>query len=137
MCNGTIYFICTQNFQVSLHDPIILDTLVLNIHFPKLKFQVHRQGYMLLYRIYFKQITSQFNPRCLLQDDRGKTSILDIQTENQDTIIESYTLKLLKWNEISISLEWHFNTPQIPRNLANKEVTQIEENSSGQILLKI
>src|SRR6516165_3924185 len=60
LCNGAVYFNCAPNFQVSLHDPTILNTLVLNVHLPETVFQQHRHSYLLLYRIYFKHTTSEF-----------------------------------------------------------------------------
>ena len=50
LCNGAVYFNCAPNFQVSLHDPTILNTLTLNVHLPEIKFQNERHGYLLLYR---------------------------------------------------------------------------------------
>lgn len=36
------------NFQVNLHDPTIVNTLALNVHLPKIKFQNERHGYLLV-----------------------------------------------------------------------------------------
>ncbi|CAL9231942.1 unnamed protein product, partial [Arabidopsis halleri] len=63
----TVYFNCAPNFQVSLHDPTILNTLVLNVHLPEVKFQNERH---------------EFNPRCLLQDDKGETTILAMHSKD-------------------------------------------------------
>lgn len=90
LCNGAVYFNCAPNFKVSLHDPTIFNTLVLKVHQPEIKFQQERHGYLLLYRIYFKQSTSEFNPRCLLQDDKGETTILAVHSK--DTPTSTYTL---------------------------------------------
>lgn len=104
LCNGAVYFNCAPNFQVSLHDPTIFNTLVLKVHQPEIKFQQERHGYLLLYRIYFKQSTSEFNPRCLLQDDKGETTILAVHSK--DTPTSTYTPKQLKWTEITIPDQW-------------------------------
>ena len=100
LCNGAVYFNCAPNFQVSLHDLAILNTLTLNVHLPEIKFQNERHEYLLLYRVYFKQSMSEFNPRCLLQDDKGETTILAVHSK--DTPTATYTPRQLKWDEITI-----------------------------------
>lgn len=134
LCNGAIYFNCAPNFQVSLHDPTIFNTLVLNVHLPEIKFQQERHGYLLLYRIYFKQSTSEFNPRCLLQDDKGETTILAVHSK--DTPTSTYTPKQLKWTEITIPDQWKINITQPPRNFEQRTITSITEQYDGKVLLK-
>ena len=134
LCNGAVYFNCAPNFQVSLHDPTILNTLTLNVHLPEIKFQNERHGYLLLYRVYFKQSTSEFNPRCLLQDDKGETTILAVHSK--DTPTATYTPKQLKWDEITIPDQWKIEITQPPRNFEQKNISKIIEQKDGKILLR-
>ena len=136
LCNGAVYFNCAPNFQVSLHDPTILNTLVLNVHLPETVFQQHRHGYLLLYRIYFKHTTSEFNPRCLLHDTKGETTILTVESEDENTPVSTYTPKLLNWHEITVPDMWKIENPQPPRNLAQTEISQIIEEPDGRVLLR-
>lgn len=134
LCNGPIYFNCAPNFQVSLPDPTILNTLVLNVHLPEIKFQNERHEYLLLYRIYFKQTTSEFNQRCLLQNDKGETIILAVHSK--DTPNATYIPRQLKWNEITIPDQWKFEITQPIRNFEQKNISKIIEQRDGRILLK-
>ncbi|KAL0723058.1 hypothetical protein Bca4012_037657 [Brassica carinata] len=134
LCNGAVYFNCAPNFQVSLHDPTILNTLTLNVHLPEIKFQNERHGYLLLYRIYFKQSTSEFNPRCLLQDDKGETTILAVHSK--DTPTATYTPKQLKWDEITTPDQWKIDITQPPRNFEQKNISKIIEQRNGKIILQ-
>lgn len=134
LCNGAVYFNCAPNFQVSLHDPTILNTLTLNVYLPEIKFQNERHGYLLLYRIYFKQSTSEFNPRCLLQDDKGETTILAVHSK--DTPTATYTPKQLKWDEITIPDQWKIDITQPPRNFEQKNISKIIEQRNGKIILQ-
>jgi len=125
LCNRAIYFNWAPNFQVSLHNPTIFNTLVLNVHLPEIKFQQPRHGYFLLYRIYFKQSTSEFNPRCLLQDDKGETTILAVHSK--DTPTSTYTPKQLIWTEFTIPDQWKIDITQPPRNFEQRAITSITE----------
>ena len=117
-----------------MHDPTILNTLTLNVHLPEIKFQNERHGYLLLYRVYFKQSTSEFNPRCLLQDDKGETTILAVHSK--DTPTATYTPKQLKWDEITIPDQWKIEITQPPRNFEQKNISKIIEQKDGKILLR-
>ena len=132
LCNGAVYFNCAPNFQVSLHDQTILNTLVLNIHLPELKFQNERHGYLVLYRIYFKQTNSEFNPRCLLPDDKGQTTILSVHSK--DTSVSTYAPKQLNWNEINIPEQWKISDSQPLRNFEQRNIQKIIEQRDGKIL---
>ena len=108
--------------------------MVLNIHLPELKFQNERHGYLVLYRIYFKQTNSEFNPRCLLQDDKGETTILAVHSK--DTPTATYTPRQLKWDEITIPDQWKIEITQPPRNFEQKNISKIIEQKDEKILLR-
>ncbi|KAG5374115.1 hypothetical protein IGI04_042561 [Brassica rapa subsp. trilocularis] len=80
------------------------------------------------------QSTSEFNPRCLLQDDKGETTILAVHSK--DTPTTTYTPKQLKWDEITIPDQWEIEITQPPRNLEQKNISKIIEQKDGKILLR-
>ena len=88
----------------------------------------------MLIRIYFKQSTSEFNPRYLLQDDKGETTILAVHSK--DTPTSTHTPKQLKWIEITIPDQWKIDITQPPRNFEQRTITRITEQYDGKILLK-
>lgn len=76
---------------------------------------------MLLYRIYFKQSTSEFKTRCLLQD-KGETTILDVHSK--DTPTATNAPKQLKWDAITIPYQWKIKVTQPLRNFKQKNIEQ-------------
>ncbi|KAG5385209.1 hypothetical protein IGI04_036679, partial [Brassica rapa subsp. trilocularis] len=80
------------------------------------------------------QSTSEFNPRCLLQDDKGETTILAVHSK--DTPTATYTPKQLKWDEITIPDQWKIEITQPPRNFEQKNISKIIEQKDGKILLR-
>ena len=98
ICNGPIYFNCCPNYSVDLNDPWIMDTLVLDIHLPNiqndLKVQFHElsRNVNITYRVYFRLISSQLNPKCLLKPTLDETILLKPESDN----IATFTPKLLK-----------------------------------------
>lgn len=79
----------------------------------------------MLYRIYFKQPTSEFNLRCLLPNDKGKTTILAVYSK--DTPTSTYTSKQLKWTENTIHDQWIIDITQPPKIFEQKPITSITE----------
>ncbi|CDY53569.1 BnaA09g53980D [Brassica napus] len=134
LCNGAVYFNCAPNFQVSLHDPNHTQYFNFKCTLPEIKFQNESHGYLLLYRVYFKQSTFEFNSRCLLQDDKGETTILAVHSK--DTPTATYTPKQLKWDEITIPDQWKIEITQPPRNFEQKNISKIIEQKDGNILLR-
>ena len=77
---------------------------------------------------------SEFNPRCLLQDDKGETTILAVHSK--DTPTATYTPRQLKWDEITIPDQWKIEITQPPRNFEQKNISKIIEQKDGKILLR-
>ena len=77
---------------------------------------------------------SEFNPRCLLQDDKGETTILAVHSK--DTPTATYTPRQLKWDEITIPDQWKIKITQPPRNFEQKNISKIIEQKDGKILLR-
>jgi len=130
--NGPIFFNCAPNFSVDLTDPTILKTLSLDIHMPNNKFTDSRRNFALMYRVYFRLLSSQLNPKCLVNTPPGETTLLQVEAEQSST----FTPKLLKWNEITIPDFWTIVNPQPPRNITRREISRIDEDSEGRILLR-
>ena len=76
LANGPIYFNCYPRFSMNMHNPSILSSLTLNIKTKNMKIIKYPQTIAIVYRIYYKVMTTQLNPRPICQSVRGETLLL-------------------------------------------------------------
>ena len=63
LTNSPVYFnCCYPNFSMNIHDPSILFSLILNTETKNMNFVEHAQTIVIVYRIYYKIMTTQLNP---------------------------------------------------------------------------
>ena len=67
LANGLVYFNCFPNFSMNINDPSILSSLTLNIKTKNMNFVEESQTITIIYRIYYKVMTTQLNPRAICQ----------------------------------------------------------------------
>ena len=133
ICNGPIYFNCMPNFSVSLTDPLIMNSLILDVHLQGNEFEKLAEQFVIMYRIYFKLMTSHLNPKFKLFNQLAEeTVLLQIEAEHSKVFVP----KRLKWNEITIPNEFKIDIPQIPRNIERTEAYEIIEENEGTVLVK-
>ena len=65
LANGPVYFNCFPNFSININDPSILASLTLNIKTKNMNFVEEAQTITIIYRIYYKVMTTQLNPRAV------------------------------------------------------------------------
>ena len=65
LANGPVYFNCFPNFSININDPSILANLTLNIKTKNMNFVEEAQTITIIYRIYYKVMTTQLNPRAM------------------------------------------------------------------------
>ncbi|KAI5659553.1 hypothetical protein M9H77_28346 [Catharanthus roseus] len=86
-----------------------------------------------MYRIYYRLLSSQLNPRFkLIPTSRDETVLLHIEAEQSKT----FTPKRLKWHEISIPKEFQIENTQAPPHIERTEISQIIEETNGNILIR-
>ena len=93
LCNNPIYFNCCTNFSTNSTYPWMLDTLVLDIHLHNItNIQVSElsKKFAIVYRIYFKLLSSYLNPKCSLLTTLDEIVLLKVETNN----IFNFTPKL-------------------------------------------
>ena len=83
------------------------------------------------YRVYFKLLSSQLNPKCILNASSDETMLLKSESDDVTTL----TPKLLKWNEITLSEVFIIQNTRPPRNIAQKNIQQIIEEPDGRVLI--
>src|SRR5436190_15405416 len=83
ICNGPIYFNCAPNYSVDLTDPLISDSLILDIHLQGDEFKELCKNFAIIYRIYFRVMTSQMNPKFILTPtSKEEIVLLQVEAEN-------------------------------------------------------
>ncbi|KAI5683613.1 hypothetical protein M9H77_04841 [Catharanthus roseus] len=133
ICNGPIYFNCAPNYSVSLTDPLIMNSLVLDIHMQGDEFEKLTEQFVVMYRVYYRLLSSQLNPRFkLVPTSRDETVLLHIDAEQSKT----FTPKRLKWHEITIPDEFQIENPHPCPDIERKEISQIIEEPNGNVLIR-
>ena len=97
LVNGPVYFNCFPNFSMNINDPGILSSLTSNIKTKNMNFVEEAQTIIIIYRIYYKVMTTQLNPRVICQSVKDETLLLQYNPNNT----QAFVPKKLKWNEIT------------------------------------
>ncbi len=133
---GHVYFNTQPNLLLSLTDVNILHALTLNIKTHGYNYAPGSELIGLSYRIYYR-LLSTLNPRCKLMDDNSDCTLL-IETNFIKSKIT--TRRPIRWDEIDFPQTWILNSVTSPKQLAdevtNSELTQVTQNSDGQICLQ-
>ncbi|KAI5677859.1 hypothetical protein M9H77_08809 [Catharanthus roseus] len=133
ICNGPIYFNCAPNYSVSLTDPLIMNSLVLDIHMQGDEFEKLTEQFVVMYRVYYRLLSSQLNPRFkMIPTSRDETVLLHIEAEQSKT----FTPKRLKWHEITIPDEFQIENPHPFPHIERNEISQIIEEPNGNVLIR-
>jgi len=128
--NGPIYFNCYPNFTIGLFDPNILDTLTLTIKTKNLEFKERTNAAVVIYRIYYKTMTTTVEPKSRIISPKNETIIFEANTMHTKV----KTPKRLRWDEITQSLTWNLQDINPPKPIQIENQTfQIIEHSDGSI----
>ena len=65
LANCPIYFNCFSNFSMNINDSSILSSLTSNIKTKNMNFVEEAQTIAIIYKIYYKVMTTQLNPRAI------------------------------------------------------------------------
>lgn len=65
-------------------DPLILDTLTLNVRIQNDDFATLGKGLVLMYKIYYKLMTTNLSPKALQQSPIGETLMLEANIQISD-----------------------------------------------------
>ena len=81
---------------------VFFSSLTLNIKTKNMIFVEHAQTIAIVYRIYYKVMTTQLNPRAVCQSVKDETLLLQYNPRSA----QAYVPKKLKWNEITQGGNW-------------------------------
>ncbi len=112
---GPIYFNCYPNFDVSLTDKTVLQTLELDIETSGYNMLKGSQLLVIIYRIYYKLMKTTLEPQALMESPKGKTFLLQASTENSNTQVPTQ----INWNEINLPNRWLLKNIIKPTHVQN------------------
>ena len=132
LCNGPISFDCYPNLTVSLNDPNILKTLVLQIKTHNYNMLEGSIPVALIFRVHYKVMESAFGSKVLHQSKKGETLLLQTDLSKSNVQIP----QPIKWKDITLPKEWILQgavastvpNPSVPNNRLH-EVTQFDDGS--------
>ena len=82
LSNGLVSFKFYPKFSMNIRDPSILSSLTLNIKTKNMNFLEHAQTIAIVYRIYYKVMTTQLNPTTACQSVKKETLLLQYNPQS-------------------------------------------------------
>ena len=102
---GPVYFTCYPNLELDcMNDQSIHKALTLNIQTQNYDMDPRSRNILIVYRVYYKVMTSVINPNCLLTSPKNQTLIWQAHEKNSIVI----TSKPIPWECLTQSKEWNF-----------------------------
>ncbi|KAK9734444.1 hypothetical protein RND81_04G140200 [Saponaria officinalis] len=84
VCNGPVYFNCFPDYTVDLSDPLIQESLILDLHVSGNKFKEFVKNFAIVFRIYFRLMSSTVNPK-FIHEPSSKEETIFIEVHAKDT----------------------------------------------------
>ena len=127
---GPVYFTCYPNLELDcMNDKSIHKALTLNIQTQNYDMDSRSRNILIVYRVYYKVMTSVVNPNCLLSSPKDQTLIWQANEKNSTVIIP----KPIPWECLTQSLEWNFKQLLAPKPIEQPKLLSITEDGQGNV----
>ena len=127
---GPVYFTCYPNLELDcMNDKSIHKALTLNIQTQNYDMDPRSRNILIVYRIYYKVMTSVVNPNCLLSSPKDQTLIWQANEKNSTVIIP----KPIPWECLTQSSEWNFKQLLVPKPIEHPKLLSITEDGQGNV----
>ena len=104
---GPVYFTCYPNLELDcMNDQSIHKALTLNVQTQNYDMDPRSRNILIVYKVYYKVMTSVISPNCLLSSPRDQTLIWQANEKNSTVIIP----KPIPWENLTKSKEWNSNS---------------------------
>jgi hypothetical protein len=100
--NGPIHFDCYPDFTISLNEPHMLKSLLLNIKTLWYEVLEGVQPLALLYKIYYKCTGTNINFQAICRSHKDKTLLIQSNQNNANIIIPH----TIQWSGITMPRDW-------------------------------
>ena len=127
---GPVYFTCYPNLELDcMNDKSIHKALTLNIQTQNYDMDPRSRNILIVYRVYYKVMTSVVNPNCLLSSPKDQTLIWQANEKNSTVIIP----KPIPWESLTQSTEWNFKQLLAPKPIEQPKLLSITEDRQGNV----
>ena len=127
---GPVYFTCYPNLELDcMNDKSIHKALTLNIQTQNYDMDPRSRNILIVYRVYYKVMTSVVNPNCLLSSPKDQTLIWQANEKNSTVIIP----KPIPWECLTQSNEWNFKQLLAPKPIEQPKLLSITEDGQGNV----
>ena len=127
---GSVYFTCYPNLELDcMNDQSIHKALTLNIQTQNYDIDPKSRNILIVYRVYYKVMTSVVNPNCLLSSPKDQTLIWQANEKNSTVIIP----KPILWECLTQSKEWNFKQLLAPKPIEQPKLMSIIEDGKGNV----
>ncbi|KAK9739977.1 hypothetical protein RND81_03G001600 [Saponaria officinalis] len=135
VCNGPVYFNCFPDYTVDLSDPLIQESLILDLHVSGNKFKEFAKNFAIVFRIYFRLMSSTVNPKFIHEpSSKEETIFIEVHAKDNKTRSLVTTAKALPWDKITIpEILLIPKEPPTP-NMIKQDLHEIEEDDKRVLL---
>ena len=127
---GPVYFTCYPNLELdSINYQSIHKALTLNVQTQNYDMDPRSRNILIVYKVYYKVMTSIVNPNCLLSSPRDQTLIWQANEKNSTIIIP----KPIPWESLTQSKEWNFKQLLAPKPIEQPKLLSIVEYGQGNV----
>ena len=129
-CLGPVYFTCYPNLELDcMNDKSIHKVLTLNIQTQNYDMDPRSRNILIVYRVYYKVMTSIVNPNCLLSSPKDQTLIWQANEKNSTVIIP----KPIPWECLTQYNEWNFKQLLSSKPIEQPKLLSITEDGQGNV----
>ncbi|KAK9707332.1 hypothetical protein RND81_07G189800 [Saponaria officinalis] len=135
VCNGPVYFNCFPDYTVDLSDPLIQESLILDLHVSGNKFKEFAKNFAIVFRIYFRLMSSTVNPKFIHEpSSKEETIFIEVHAKDIKTRSLVTTAKSLPWDKITIPEVLMIPKEPPTPNMIKQDLDEIEEDDKKVLL---
>ena len=112
-----------------MNDQSIHKALILNVQTQNYDMDTRSRKILIVYRVYYKVMTSVISPTSLLSSPKDQTLIWKANEKNSTIIIPKQT----PWENLAQSKEWNFKHILAPKPIEQPKLLSIIEDRRGNV----
>ena len=133
MAHDPVYFNCFLDLELSCIDDLsIQKALTLNVQTKGYDMDPRAKNILIVYRIYYKAMTTSVNAKCLLKPTKGKTLLFQ---SNEEHSMVMAPLEI-PWESLTHSNTWNFNQLALPKPIKNRKPLFITQDDKGNVVIQ-
>ena len=130
---GPVYFTCYPNIELDyMNYQSIHKALTPNIQTQNYDMDPRSRNILIVYKVYYKVMTSVVNLNCLLSSLKYQTLIWQANEKNSTVIIP----KPIPWECLTQSKEWNFKQLLAPKPIEQPKLMSITDDGQGNVQIK-